>query len=126
MDIYKLYSLFLKNPKICTDTRNIVKDSIFFALKGESFNGNKFADDAVKKGCAYAVIDQAEYKKSDKYSLGEDTLKALQELAKLHRKQLKIPFLSGEKKLSTPEIHKISSLNCIRRFRGNGASPFDA
>jgi UDP-N-acetylmuramoyl-tripeptide--D-alanyl-D-alanine ligase len=93
MDIYKLYSLFLKHPKICTDTRNIVKDSIFFALKGESFNGNKFAEQAINEGCAYAVIDQKEYHKSEKYILVEDTLTTLQELAMYHRQQLNIPII---------------------------------
>jgi len=93
MDINKLYSLFLKHPIICTDTRNIVEGSIFFALKGESFNGNKFANDAIDKGCAWAIIDQIEYKKSDKHILVDDTLTTLQELAKHHRNQLNIPVI---------------------------------
>lgn len=93
MDIKELYSIFLQYRIICTDTRKIVKDSLFFALKGESFNGNKFANDALEKGCAFAIIDEEEYNKSDKYILVDDVLSTLQYLAKYHRKQLHIPFI---------------------------------
>lgn len=93
MDINKLYSLFIKHPIICTDTRNIVEGSIFFALRGESFNGNKFANEALNKGCAFAIIDQAEYKQSDKYILVNNSLATLQDLARKHREQLNIPFI---------------------------------
>ncbi|HLC83779.1 MAG TPA: UDP-N-acetylmuramoyl-tripeptide--D-alanyl-D-alanine ligase [Bacteroidia bacterium] len=97
--IEKLYSIFLKHPIVCTDTRDIKPGSIFFALKGGNFNGNKFAEKAIEMGCAYAVIDE-------KFPLGEggrgiegklllvdDVLKALQQLANHHRKQLTIPVI---------------------------------
>lgn len=93
MDINKLYSLFLKHPIVCTDSRSIVKGSIFFALKGESFNGNKFANNAIEEGCAFAIIDEKKYKQSEKQILVYDVLETLQELASFHRKQLNIPFI---------------------------------
>ena len=63
MRISELYSIFKLYPKICTNSREITPNCIFFALRGQKFNGNKFAEDAIKKGAAYAVIDQKVYKK---------------------------------------------------------------
>ena len=76
MDISELYKLFLKHPVVTTDSRDCPKDSIFFALKGTSFNGNEFAGSALEKGCAYAVIDQTEYQiqQDERYILVEDCL----------------------------------------------------
>ncbi len=91
--IETLYQLYLKYPNISTDTRNIKADSIFFALKGDHFNGNLFAEQSLNKGAAIAVIDDDKQKKDERYILVEDTLKALQELAAYHRKQLKIPVI---------------------------------
>ena len=96
--ISELYQLFLQNPVVCTDTRNIIPGSIFFALKGENFNANSFAAEAVEKGCVYAVIDEEpsvanEVTKSEKFILVNDVLKALQDLATHHRKQLKTPVI---------------------------------
>lgn len=90
----ELYSIYLNNPIICTDTRSIQKGSIFFALKGPNFNGNSFAEAAIEQGAAYAVIDEPKFRKDDRYILVEHGLKALQELANYHRRQLKIPFLA--------------------------------
>lgn len=84
--IQELHQLFLKNPHVCTDTRKIVKDGIFFALKGASFNGNEFAAQALEQGCAYAVIDEEKYAVNDRTILVSDVLSALQSLAKYHRK----------------------------------------
>ncbi len=92
-NIDSLYSIFLEHPTVCTDTRNIQKDSIFFALKGANFNGNKFAEQAINSGAAYAVIDEVEYKKDDRYFLVDDVLTSLQELARFHRDRLDIPFI---------------------------------
>ena len=64
MQISKLHKLFLKNPSISTDSRRATKDSLFFALKGENFNGNEYAEEAINKGCKYAIIDESKYKKS--------------------------------------------------------------
>ena len=84
----QLYSVFQKHPLICTDSRNCPVGSIFFALKGDNFNANAFALSALEKGCAYAVVDEAEYAIDDRFILVENVLKSLQELATYHRKQL--------------------------------------
>ena len=91
--IETLYQKFLTYPVICTDTRNIVTDSIFFALKGANFNGNEFAKKALQNGAKFAVIDEEEYAINDQCILVEDVLKTLQKLAKYHRSQLKIPVI---------------------------------
>ena len=89
----QLYAIYKLHPKVCTDTRTIIPDSIFFALKGGSFNANEFAEQALKNGCKYSVIDEEKYKKDERFILVDDVLKSLQELAKYHRSQLKIPFI---------------------------------
>jgi UDP-N-acetylmuramoyl-tripeptide--D-alanyl-D-alanine ligase len=94
MKIEQLYNLFKINKSVSTDTRAIKKGSIFFALKGENFNGNKFAEDALKKGASYAIIDEEKYKLNDKFILVENVLEALQNLATYHRKYLKLPIIS--------------------------------
>jgi UDP-N-acetylmuramoyl-tripeptide--D-alanyl-D-alanine ligase len=91
--IEQLYSLFLEHPAVCTDTRDIKPGSIFFALKGENFNGNKFAEQALNAGCSIAVIDEVEFQKNENCFLVDDVLTALQQLANYHRKQLAIPVI---------------------------------
>ena len=59
--IEELYRIYKKHPSVSTDSRNIIKDCIFFALKGENFNGNIYAKEALQKGAAYAVIDEPEF-----------------------------------------------------------------
>ncbi|WP_164122612.1 UDP-N-acetylmuramoyl-tripeptide--D-alanyl-D-alanine ligase [Sphingobacterium sp. xlx-130] len=93
MQIEALYSIYKQYPKISTDTRNIIADSIFFALKGANFNGNAFADQALESGARYAVIDDAAYQKDERYILVEDVLTSLQDLARYHRAQLQIPII---------------------------------
>ena len=94
MNISKLYNIFKEYPSISTDSRNIKKDSIFFALKGENFNGNKFAKEALKSGCKYAVIDEKEYEINENYILVNNALKTLQQLASLHRDNINIPIIA--------------------------------
>ena len=94
MTVEEIYKLFLAHPKIETDSRNISGDSLFFALKGENFNGNQFASEALQKGAAFAIIDEKEFKSSEKTILVENVLKVLQELAALHRRKLKIPIVA--------------------------------
>lgn len=89
----KLYELYKRFPIVVTDTRALLPDSIFFALKGPNFNANAFAEKAIDGGCRYAVIDDATYKKDDRYILVEDVLTTLQKLAHHHRKQFSIPIL---------------------------------
>ncbi|AZJ35059.1 UDP-N-acetylmuramoyl-tripeptide--D-alanyl-D-alanine ligase [Tenacibaculum singaporense] len=94
MKIEDLYKLYITHGLVDTDTRNIRKNTLFFALKGENFNGNKFAEEAISKGASYAVIDEAEYKTSEKLILVEDVLETLQGLANYHRNQLNIPVVA--------------------------------
>lgn len=93
MDIGKLYSHYLQSSGVSTDTRKITPGSMFFALKGDKFNANEFAQQALAKGASCAVIDEAQYAVDDRCLLVDDTLVALQDLAKHHRKQLTIPVL---------------------------------
>lgn len=89
----QLYQLYKKHPVISTDTRKIMPGSLFFALKGEKFDANTFAEQAIASGAAYTVIDNPEYKKGNQYLLVEDVLAALQDLARYHRRQLTIPVI---------------------------------
>lgn len=89
----QLYAVFKKYPLISTDSRQIEKDSLFFALKGENFNGNTFAKTALEKGAAFAIIDEPEYVLPEQTILVSDVLQALKDLATHHRKKLGIPIL---------------------------------
>tara|TARA_B100001287_G_scaffold46460_2_gene35521 strand:+ start:2698 stop:3990 length:1293 start_codon:yes stop_codon:yes gene_type:complete len=92
--IQKIYNAFFEcNQKITTDTRNISKGCLFFALKGPNFNGNQFAKEAIKKGAKYAIIDEKEYHVNHTTFLVEDVLETLQALALFHRKKFKIPII---------------------------------
>ncbi len=93
MAIEELYQLYLQHPVISTDTRKIVPGSLFFALKGDKFDANTFASQALEAGAAYAIIDNAGYRLSDKTILVDDVLATLQNLARYHRKQLQIPVI---------------------------------
>ena len=94
MDMKELYKLYAQSYQVSTDTRKITDGCIFFALKGDNFNGNQFAEEALNKGASYAVIDDATFQKDDKTILVEDVLNTLQQLASYHRKQLGIPIIS--------------------------------
>ena len=93
MDIKKIYDVFLQTSEIVTDTRKILPNSLFFALKGANFNGNAFAIDALKKGAKYAIIDEDIKTDNPNLIFVSDVLTTLQELANYHRKQLKIPII---------------------------------
>ncbi len=93
--IEKIYNYYIKSRGISTDTRKIQPDSIFFALKGDNFNANEFANEALEKGAAYVIIDEQKYKTKDKrIVLVDNVLKTLQELATYHRIKLNIPIIS--------------------------------
>jgi len=94
MKISDLYKIFLKYPKVSTDSRNIDKDCIFFSLSGPNFDGNKFAKQALDKGALYAIVSNEKYALNNKYIVVENTLTTLQDLAKFHRNKLKIPFIA--------------------------------
>ena len=87
-NIRRLYELFLRYPAISTDSRNISKDSLFFALRGEHFDGNAFAEEALVKGAAYAIVDDPGLKKNKSFIQVDDVLQTLQQLATFHREQL--------------------------------------
>ena len=92
--IEEIYSIFKNSSGVSTDTRSIKDNSIFFALNGPSFNGNHFAEKALEKGAVLSVVDDKSLDGiSDKFFFVEDSLKALQDLARYHRSQLKIPFV---------------------------------
>lgn len=88
-----LYKKFLACGSVSTDTRSIAEGSLFFALKGDRFNGNEFARQALENGAAYAVIDEPEHQHNDRCLLVEDVLTALQNLAHHHRMTLNIPVI---------------------------------
>jgi len=93
--IETLHQVFLKSSGICTDTRIITKGCLFFALKGENFNGNKFAQEALDKGAYKAIIDETDYHKiSGETILFSDVLITLQNLASFHRDYLKLPIIA--------------------------------
>ena len=87
MNTKALYAIYKEHPLVTTDSRKCPEGSIFFALKGETFDGNNYAVQALEKGCAFAVVDNPEIAKQDeRLILVPDVLKALQDLAALHRK----------------------------------------
>ena len=93
MEIAELYKLYTEHPVVTTDSRDCPKGSIFFALKGESFDGNKFALAALEKGCAYAVVDEAEYATDRRCLLVDDVLTTFKELAREHRRHFTLPVV---------------------------------
>jgi len=95
-DIEKIVTLFRQHSGISTDTRKLKKGNLFFALSGENFNGNSFAAEALEKGAAAVIVDDSEFvpENDSRFILVEDTLHALQELAKFHRQQFGIPVLA--------------------------------
>ena len=94
MDILELYTYFKRCSGVTTDSRAPKRDSLFIALKGERFDGNDFALDALAKGCAYAVVDRAELAQKEARCLYvEDSFAALTELARMHRRRLALPII---------------------------------
>lgn len=88
-----LYEIYLQYPLICTDTRAITSNCLFFCLKGDNFDGNKFALKALDMGAAYVVTEDSALSANPRCIVVEDTLQALQQLAVMHRKHLNIPIL---------------------------------
>ncbi len=95
-NLEKIYALFLAHSHISTDTRKLEKGSLFFALSGENFNGNRFAAEAIEKGAVAAIVDDPEFapKNDSRFYLVDNTLDILQKLAKFHRQQFDIPVLA--------------------------------
>lgn len=95
LKIEALHQLFLESNGVCTDTRKITKNCLFFALRGDNFNGNTFAEEALKKGASNVVIDDSEFhKNTGKTILCKDVLEKLQKLANYHRNYLNTPIIA--------------------------------
>ncbi|TKC12737.1 UDP-N-acetylmuramoyl-tripeptide--D-alanyl-D-alanine ligase [Pedobacter polaris] len=121
--IEQLYQHFLKYPVICTDTRTITEGCLFFALKGEHFDANTFADKAITQGAAFAIIDNEVFAKNSNCILVPDVLSALQDLAKHHRVQLNIPVigLTGSNgKTTTKELIRAVLAEQFKTFATKG------
>ena len=95
---------------LCIDSRRAEKDAMFIAIKGDNFDANTFAKEALEKGAAYVVIDNADYYIDDRTILVENSLETLQELAKAHRKYLDIPIIAltgSNGKTTTKELIQV-------------------
>ncbi len=113
MKISHIHSLFLKCKAVSIDTRKIEPNSMFVAIKGENFDANTFAKEALEKGASCVIIDNKDYYVDQRTILVEDSLTALQELAKFHRQYLKLPIIAltgSNGKTTTKElIHAVLS-----------------
>ncbi len=94
MSIEDIYQIFKTHPIVTTDSRNITEGCLFFALKGETFDGNQFAQKALDEGAAFAIIDNPDFNQNDRFIIVDDVLKVLQNLATHHRRQFDIPFIA--------------------------------
>jgi UDP-N-acetylmuramoyl-tripeptide--D-alanyl-D-alanine ligase len=110
MDILQIHNLFLKCKSVSIDTRKIASESLFVAIKGENFDANTFAKEALQKGASYVIIDDKEYYIDQRTILVENSLVTLQELAKFHRKYLKLPIIAltgSNGKTTTKELIQV-------------------
>lgn len=109
MTIEALHQLFLKSSGVSTDTRSIQLGNLFFALKGENFNGNKFAQNALNAGASFAFVDELFEPKNEQIILVKNVLQTLQSLANFHRNYLNIPIIAltgSNGKTTTKELIK--------------------
>ncbi|HXH19983.1 MAG TPA: UDP-N-acetylmuramoyl-tripeptide--D-alanyl-D-alanine ligase, partial [Chitinophagales bacterium] len=121
--VNSIYHIFKTARQVSTDTRTIEKGDLFFALKGPNFNGNQYAEEALKKGALAAVIDEPLFRKDENYILVENTLKALQQLAHHHRRQLKIPVIAvagSNGKTTTKELIRVVLQTTFETFATQG------
>lgn len=119
-DIYKIYKQY---PSVQTDTRQLKPGDIFFALKGDNFNGNAFARQAIEAGAVYAVIDEAGYEIPGKTILVENVLTTLQQLARHHRGQFTIPFIAitgSNGKTTTKELVHVVLSSIYKTYTTEG------
>jgi UDP-N-acetylmuramoyl-tripeptide--D-alanyl-D-alanine ligase len=125
MEIASLHQLFVNaNKAVSTDSRKIEPGCIFFALRGENFNGNQYAQAALEKGASYAVVDDPDLAKTSHCILVDDVLTTLQDLARYHRRQLHIPIIAitgSNGKTTTKELIAtvLSSQYRIHYTQGN-------
>ena len=110
MTVQDLHKLFLECNTVSIDTRKIEKDNMFFALKGDNFDANSFAEEALSKGAKYVVIDNADFYVNDSTLLVENSLETLQKLASYHRDYLNIPIIAltgSNGKTTTKELIQV-------------------
>ncbi|RZL50610.1 MAG: UDP-N-acetylmuramoyl-tripeptide--D-alanyl-D-alanine ligase [Pedobacter sp.] len=122
-NIEQLYEIYKKHPVICTDTRAISNGCLFFALKGENFDANTFAEQAIALGASFAIVDNPDCAKKDQCILVDDVLASLQDLAKHHRTQLNIPVigLTGSNgKTTTKELIRAVLAEKFKTFATKG------
>jgi UDP-N-acetylmuramoyl-tripeptide--D-alanyl-D-alanine ligase len=106
----KLFELFYQTTGVFTDTRKVLTDGLFIALKGANFNGNAFAAEAIKQGAKYAIVDEKEFATNQTIFFVDDALTFLQKLANFHRKKFSIPIIGitgSNGKTTTKEIANI-------------------
>jgi UDP-N-acetylmuramoyl-tripeptide--D-alanyl-D-alanine ligase len=124
LNIEQLYSIYLQYPSVQTDTRKLKTNDIFFALKGDNFNGNTYAQKALEMGAAFAVIDDvSSFTSPDKMMLVDDVLHTLQQLALHHRMQFNIPFLAitgTNGKTTTKELVKTALSASFQTYATQG------
>jgi UDP-N-acetylmuramoyl-tripeptide--D-alanyl-D-alanine ligase len=124
MELSSLYTLFSSFPRAATDSRSIPGDSIYFALRGERFDGNRFAADALSAGARYAVVDDPAVAKGERFILVENSLETLQNLASYHRQRLSIPIIGitgSNGKTTTKELLSdiLSTAYSVKATEGN-------
>lgn len=93
MDIEKIYDIFLKSSGISIDSRSVKKDNLFFGIKGDNFDGNKYANQAIDNGAFYSIVDDKNII-GDRIIYVDDSLRTLQSLANLHRRKINIPIIA--------------------------------
>ncbi len=124
MHFNDLYQRYIQYPKVTTDSRMAGEKNIFFALKGDNFDGNDFAARALDDGCTYAVVDRPDVATDDRCILVDDVLTTLQDLARVHRQKLDIPIIAitgTNGKTTTKELvkHVLSSKFRVHATSGN-------
>jgi len=107
MTIEQIYQEFLQSTGICTDTRQLTEGSLFFALRGDHFDGNRFVEEALNKGCRLAITERRDLEENERVKVVSSTLKCLQQLAHHHRMQVSprlVAITGSNGKTSTKEL----------------------